>query len=94
MKKSVSFSLRNNRNESRQAFQIRYSRKITKWPANPKVLGDHVSKYTTELSVFGMDNHKHTKVDQFSIWITATAIEEGTLTAMNYEFKVNLNQIF
>ena len=34
------------------------------------------------------------KVDKFPIWIIATAREEGTLTALNYEVKVHMNQIF
>ena len=34
------------------------------------------------------------KVDQFPIWIIATAREEGTLTTLNYEVEVHLNQIF
>ena len=91
---SVSFSLQDKHNESRQDFQLLDSRKIATWPAKPQVLGDHVRKYTTELSVSGMDNRKHIKVDQFPIWIIATAREEGTLTTLNYEVEVHLNQIF
>ena len=34
------------------------------------------------------------KVDQFPIWIIATAREEVTLTTLNYEVEVHLNQIF
>ena len=34
------------------------------------------------------------KVDQFPIWIIATAREEGTLNKLNYEVKVHLNQTF
>ena len=60
----------------------------------PQVLGDHVSKYTTERSVSVMDNHEYKKADQFPIWIIATAREEGTLTTLNFEVKTHLNQIF
>ena len=58
---SVSFSLRDKHNESRQDFQLLGSRKIATWPAKPQVLGDHVRKYTTELSVSGIDHREHTK---------------------------------
>ena len=34
------------------------------------------------------------KVDQFHIWIIATAREEGSLTTFNYEVEVDLNQRF
>ena len=34
------------------------------------------------------------KVDQFPIWIIATVREEGTLTVLNYEVGVKLNQTF
>ena len=34
------------------------------------------------------------KVDQFPIWIIATAREEVTLTILNYEVEVHLNQRF
>ena len=57
----VSFSLRDNQNESRKSLQVWYIFKIVKWWAKPQVLGDHVSKYTEERSVSGMDNREHTK---------------------------------
>ena len=62
----VSFSLRDNRNESWQDFQVWYSRKIKKWPANPQVLGYHVINYTTEQSVSGMYNREHTNIRSVS----------------------------
>ena len=61
IQKLVSFSLRDNHNESRQVFQTWDSRNITTWPAKPQVFGDHVSKYTTERPNSGMDNREHTK---------------------------------
>ena len=94
IQKLVSFSLRDNRNKSQQYFQVWDSRKIATWPEKPSLLGDHARKYTAEQSVSGMDNSKHNKVDQFPIWIIATAREEGTLTTLNYGVKVHLNQIF
>ena len=65
IQKSVSFSLRDDRNESRQACQVWDSLKIATWPANTQVLGDHISKYTTERSVSGMDNHEYKKLISF-----------------------------
>ena len=61
IQKSVSFSLQDKRNESRQDFQVQDSRKIVTCPAKPQVLGDHVRNYTTERSVSRMDNREHTK---------------------------------
>ena len=61
IQKSVSFSLRDNRNESRQDFQLWDSRNIAKWPEKSQVLVDHFIKYTTEQSVSEMDNREHTK---------------------------------
>ena len=60
IQKSVSFSLRDNQNEYRQALQVWDSRKIATWPSKLQLLGEHVRKYTTELSVSGMDNREHT----------------------------------
>ena len=61
IRKSVIFSLRYTRNKIRQDFQVWDSRKIETWPEKPQVLGDHIRKYTTELSVPGNNNHEHTK---------------------------------
>ena len=61
IQKSASFSLRDNQNEYRQALQVWDSRKIATWPSKLQLLGEHVRKYTTELSVSGMDNCEHTK---------------------------------
>ena len=58
IRKSVSFSLRENCNESRQYFQVWDSSNITTWPADPQVLGDHVRNYTTEQSVSRMNNRE------------------------------------
>ena len=41
-----------------------------------------------------MDNLEHKNVDQFPIWIIAKAREDGTLTILNYEVEVHLNQRF
>ena len=81
----VRFSLQDNRNEIRQAFQVWDSRKIATWPAKPQVLGDHVSNYTTENQFPEWITVNIQKFGQFPIWIIATSREEGTLTALNYE---------
>ena len=63
-------------------------------PSKAQFLGDHVSKYTPEQSVLGMDNSEHTKIRSVVLWIIATEREEGILTAFNWEVNVHFNQIF
>ena len=57
-------------------------------------------KYWVTISASIQQNYQFTewiivniqKVDQFPICITATEREEGTLTTLNYEVEVRLNQ--
>ena len=57
-----------------------------------QVLVDHISKYIKTITFAEWIIVNIQKVDLCPIWIIATAREEGTLTALNYEVEVYLNQ--
>ena len=64
--------------------------------------GQKIPKYWVTMSASIQQNGKFIECiieniqrsDQFPMWKIATAREESTLTALNYEVKDNLNQIF